>query len=551
MPRVSVPRSLLARFASAEHGNIAVIFAIALIPVLTLIGAAIDYSRAVRARTSMQSALDSAALMVAKDLNAGTITEADIESKARLYFQGLYVPKDAIYSTADIRATYTAKDDKGASNIVMNASGYIYTEFMKLTGFQTMEFSTKSTSKWGDTRLRVALALDTTGSMSSDEKMPNLKSAAKTMVDQLSNLNHTTGDVYISLIPFSRDVNIGSGNTTYVNWDKWESEPANIKTTKPANWQNYGPGSKCPFSSQSHGFRCVTTPVNGSASTSTIPSSGTYKGYICPGLDNSSRNYYNGCYSSVDLGTTTTRTFCTGGSCSCSFDKGMIGGTGSTCSCNTVNWTKTCTETVRNYKHDWVINDHSTWNGCVIDRDQNYDTTKDVPTLGDPAKMFYAEQYASCSPALTAMSNSWSALKSSIDGLYPAGNTNQAIGAAWGWFSLSQTAPLSAPSKENGYSYQDYLVLVSDGMNTQNRWTSDQNTIDARQKILCDNIKKANVQIFAIQINTSTSSPDPTSAVLQYCASSPAYFQMITSAGQTAAAFQNVTTQISRLHVAQ
>jgi len=42
----------LARFAAAEQGNIAVIFAIALVPVLSMVGAAVDYSRAVQARIS-------------------------------------------------------------------------------------------------------------------------------------------------------------------------------------------------------------------------------------------------------------------------------------------------------------------------------------------------------------------------------------------------------------------------------------------------------------------------------------------------------------------
>ena len=82
-------------------------------------------------------------------------------------------------------------------------------------------------------------------------------------------------------------------------------------------------------------------------------------------------------------------------------------------------------------------------------------------------------------------------------------------------------------------------------------WYGDQTSIDNRQKILCDNLKKApyNVKVFALQINTSTKKPDPTSAVLQYCASGSSNFQMITSADQTAAAFQNITTQLSRLHL--
>jgi Flp pilus assembly protein TadG len=59
-------RSALAEFGLSDRGNIAVIFAIACVPLISFMGAAIDYSRANAARSSMQAALDSTALMVSK-----------------------------------------------------------------------------------------------------------------------------------------------------------------------------------------------------------------------------------------------------------------------------------------------------------------------------------------------------------------------------------------------------------------------------------------------------------------------------------------------------
>ena len=58
-------RTAAARFPAATDGNIAVIFALAAVPILSFVGVAIDYSRANSARSSMQAALDSTALMVA------------------------------------------------------------------------------------------------------------------------------------------------------------------------------------------------------------------------------------------------------------------------------------------------------------------------------------------------------------------------------------------------------------------------------------------------------------------------------------------------------
>ncbi len=69
-------REAAKRFVGANEGNIAVIFTIATIPVIGFVGAAIDYSRANMARSSMQAALDSTALMLSKDLSSGKIASA-------------------------------------------------------------------------------------------------------------------------------------------------------------------------------------------------------------------------------------------------------------------------------------------------------------------------------------------------------------------------------------------------------------------------------------------------------------------------------------------
>ena len=68
MPGTSIAsrfRQAARRFPSANQGNIAVLFGIALLPVLGFMVAAIDYSRSYRARSSMQGALDSTSLMLA------------------------------------------------------------------------------------------------------------------------------------------------------------------------------------------------------------------------------------------------------------------------------------------------------------------------------------------------------------------------------------------------------------------------------------------------------------------------------------------------------
>ena len=86
--------------------------------------------------------------------------------------------------------------------------------------------------------------------------------------------------------------------------------------------------------------------------------------------------------------------------------------------------------------------------------------------------------------------------------------------------TLGTGAPFNVPAKEPNYTYKDAIILVSDGLNTQNPWYSNASQIDARQRTLCDNAKAAGITIYTMHINTG-SPADPVSVVLQYCARLP------------------------------
>ncbi|MEA2886876.1 MAG: hypothetical protein QOD11_1236, partial [Bradyrhizobium sp.] len=361
------------------------------------------------------------------------------------YFTALYTNADA--NSVSISATYTASNGSMGSTVQVNGSGSVVTDFMKVAGFPNINFGSSSTAAWGTTKMRVALALDNTGSMADAGKMTALIPAAKNLIDQLKASATANGDVYISIVPFSRDVNVGAGNynQTWVDFSDWDS----------ANQTCSGFG----------GF-------------------GGFGGW-----------------------------------------GGWGGGGGN------------CTPAA-----------HNTWNGCVTDRDQDYDIKSTPPTAGNAPTLFVAEQYTSCPVALMPLSYDWTALKAKIDTMTPNGNTNQAIGLAWGWLSLNQTSPLNAPAEDPNYTYTKAIILMTDGLNTQNRWTTNAATIDARQKLLCDNIKAAGVTIYTVQVNTDG---DPTQAVLQYCASGSDKFFILTSANQIMAAFNSIGASLSKLRIAR
>jgi hypothetical protein len=408
----------------------------------------------------MQAALDSTALMLAKDLTEGTINTSQISTKADEYFRALYTNPEA--KSDPVTASYTQTSGNG-STILVTGSGSIETGFMRLVGFPTMDFKTSSTSAWGNVRMRVAMVLDVTGSMANNGKMAAMQKAAKSLVDQLSLLSKNDGDMYISMVPFAKDVNLGTSykNQTWIDWSLWDTQSAT---------NTWGTCSKSSYTDRS------------------------------------------------------------------------------TCKNNGKTWTP----------------DRSKWTGCVTDRTQNYDITNTPPTSTNAPTMVVPEEYVSGSTKYCNSSSSkyvgkivplttdWATLKADIDKLVPTGNTNQGIGLAWGWLTLGVgVAPFNAPAKDTAnYTYKDAIVLLSDGLNTQNRWYNDAASIDTRQGKLCDAAKLPpnNIVIYTVQVNTGK---DATSTVLQNCASGSDKFYLVTDPDKTLSVFNSIGQSLARLRVAK
>ncbi|MCC8967301.1 hypothetical protein H8A95_34490 [Bradyrhizobium sp. Pear76] len=640
-------RTAARRFSGAADGNVAVIFTLAILPIFAFVGAAIDYTRANNARTAMQSALDSTALMLSKDLTMGSITAAQIPSKAQSYFNALFTNKDG--QGIAVTATYTTPTTSSAATILLGGSGYIKSDFMQLAGFPTLNFNSSTTTTWGNAKMRVALVLDNTGSMADNGKITALRNAVAGsggLIDQLSALSKNNGDVYISVIPFAKAVNVGSSNygQSWIDWTDWLNPPTTQQAagstlaTLPYNWHAVGPGARCPFTNTTGntngaangGFVCKTGPTaSDSSTTSTIPSTtitvngASVKNPICPTADNNTQAKYNGCWSSEPSAANVAglkETFCSGSS-NCSCPKNLSGSSVSGCTCSgsgssksctgwtyvhnwtqpgpndtadnqnqprvsaVVGWTNnqwTATNQTPTVKNDWrqpSTNPISTWTGCVADRTQPNDATGVLPASSDVTTLFPANEYfdtwggnAFCSSSASTplepvipLSYNWSALKTAVNAMQPTGGTDQSIGLAVGWQSLLVGGPLNTPAEDSNTTYNRVIIILSDGLNTQDRWPdygdgssqASGNPIDVRQTLQCQNLQAAKdsngapmYTIYAIQVNTSTPA-DPTSTVLKNCASSPDKFYMLTSSTQIVTTFNTIGTALSKLRLAK
>jgi hypothetical protein len=208
-----------------------------------------------------------------------------------------------------------------------------------------------------------------------------------------------------------------------------------------------------------------------------------------------------------------------------------------------------------------VPNHHNTWNGCLTDRDMNYDQLATAPNpadaslpAGQASTLFPAEQYGSCPLQMMGLNYNWASMNSLIDQMYPNGNTNQPIGLVWGWQSLIGGGPLTAPAMDSNSKYQQVIILLSDGLNTENRYYTQQSQIDNRMVQsgsglgTCANIKAAGIIIYTIQVNTGG---DATSTLLQNCASGLDKFFLLTSANQMVTTFNTIGTNLTKLRIAQ
>jgi Flp pilus assembly protein TadG len=423
---------LLARFWNSRHGSVAPLAALAIVPLIGAVGAAIDYSRANAARTDFQAALDSTALALSKQ--AAIDSNTDLQTAATSMFNAVFHRPDV----QNVTVTATFSSTVG-SKLVLSGSGTIPADFVNFLGVDNIKVSASSTSTWGNTRLRVALVLDNTGSMGQSGKMDALKTATQNLLTQLQNAATTPDDVYVSIVPFNKDVNVGASNADapWLRWDLWEAS-------------------------------------NGSCSNS----------------------WYHSQSSCTSHGDT------------------------------------------------WTPASHTSWNGCVTDRDQNYDTTNDAPLAG--ATLYPAEQYSSCPAQLMGLSNDWTALSSKVTAMQPNGNTNQAIGLQMGWQSLT-ASPFTIPAMDPNYHYTQAIILLSDGLNTEDRWYSSASSIDARQQTTCDNLKAAGIVVYTVQVNTGG---DPTSTLLKNCASDSSKFFLLTSSTQIVTTFNQIGTALSNLRLA-
>jgi Flp pilus assembly protein TadG len=233
-------RQGIRNFRVAKGGNVVLTFALTLVPVMGLVGAAVDYSRANSARTAMQAAVDSTALMLSKD--ALGLTNAQLAAKAQAVFSALFNRTEV--NNVVLTPVFT-NPSQGSFKLDITATGLVPTTFTKIFGQANLAINVNAEVVWGIRKLEVALALDNTGSMASSQKMTNLKIAAHNLLTTLKNAAKSPGDVKVAIIPFDTTVNLGTSykNNAWFDIDSIDCNGWGSGTgCNSTNWKNYWEG---------------------------------------------------------------------------------------------------------------------------------------------------------------------------------------------------------------------------------------------------------------------------------------------------------------------
>jgi Flp pilus assembly protein TadG len=190
------------------------------------------------------------------------------------------------------------------------------------------------------------------------------------------------------------------------------------------------------------------------------------------------------------------------------------------------------------------------WNGCVIDRNQNNDAADTLPDSNMATKFPATKEctgsggLAQALPLTDIWGTGYQTLVDKVNSMQPNGNTNVTIGLAWAWHSLTSSLPFPEGTDPKP-DVDKVIILLTDGDNTQNRWSTNSGTIDARTTLACNNVKAANIKLYTIRVINGNAS------LLQSCATKPEMYFNVAQAAQLNPVFAAIAQSLANLRIAK
>ena len=182
----------LNRFAKDDGGAILAFSIYAILIIIMAAGIGIDMMMFERDRIRLQSTSDRASLAAA-DLDQTLDPTAVVED---------YFDKEGL---SDYLISVVVDEGMNYREVSVLASTEVQTNFMRMTGIETLTASATSTAEERIDGIEISMVLDVSGSMSRNNRLVNLKVAARDFIDTMYE-NSEEGKTSISIVPYATQV---------------------------------------------------------------------------------------------------------------------------------------------------------------------------------------------------------------------------------------------------------------------------------------------------------------------------------------------------------
>ena len=512
--------------ARDRRGNIATAFALSIIPVVAAGGAAIDVSRAMVVKSRLAHALDSAGLAIGSTPGL-SIDQAT--TLAQRYF-------DANYPAGDLgipgRVSVSVTDNR----MRLQATAQVDMTLARIVGFDYWTVNVAAEVIRETKKLEVALVLDTTGSMNTNNKIGGLRTAATDLITILFGEIRQHPMLRVSIVPFVTTVNVNAPGFQ----QSWMDNNAQA-TWHGLNFARNPDGTRVNHFDLFNRIRnvqwkgCVESRADPYDTDDTPPNPAVpdtlFVPYFWP--------------DDPDSNTSSDPAFMTA---------------------HPMN------QYSNSYLSDLVTGSQRTRQMSTAKYNNRNASVDDTPSdTRGPNR--------SCGHALTPLTNNRDTLLSRISELraWNDSGTNIAIGLYWGWATLSPGQPFTEGAPYTDEETNKALVLLTDGENVvfggynahnrshyggynylvPNDATGRFNTTNAstaasrvndRVATLCTRIKAEGIRVYTILFDVSSASM---ATLFRNCASEPSlYFNNVTS-DQLRQTFQQIANDLSNLRLSR
>lgn len=519
-------QTVLRRFRRDERGNVFVLFGASAIPLLLIMGGAVDVARYARYKADLSNAVDAAALALARQ--NPNYSEAQAKTFVTNYVNSFGVG-DQQFSVEDFDV------DKLSNGFLITATGSMDTMFLPLGALtnsssgtlNSMDVNIQSEVVNGSNRLELALVLDVTGSMNcgttvqssctddwqnpaSTSRIVALRSAATTLVNTLmTSETNDPNQIKIGVVPFEGTVNIGSTYAAtppaWVDWNDnalayWNGRNFNGKTSAGVTC-TLGTtgcnriGHKWLFNNLTSANSAIkwegcvemrnspydlldTTPVSSNPDTLFVP-------FFWP--DEPDR--YNTSSTAAPYQYTTSGTDMLDTRYSSNYSSTSGNATSTNASYNYTYLNNFLQDKItpawnvsggrpQAVQRDWAKYKYTS--SSVKPRWHTTPSSSNQYTLASSSFPFQAGPNRGCPQAIVPLTSTKSTITSRLTGLqaYAAMGTFIPTGLAWGWHLLSPTEPFTQGVAPNNQYYDltlKALVLFTDGDNSATAYSSNPN----------------------------------------------------------------------------